>query len=194
MTVTIDRCSDADVEDVVRFIDHHWARGHALVASRRLFEWQHRCPNGGYSFIVARRDGDVVGILGYISTKRFDPALACDNVVWLTTWKVREDANVAGLGLVLLQHLAAEEPHVAIGAIGLNPATRPIYRALRYAIGELQHYVRPNVGANRFELASFASVTPAEPGHVASAPLTARSVVRLRDFERLDDTQPIRAA
>jgi hypothetical protein len=194
MSVTIDRCRNADVDDVVRFIDRYWARGHALVASRRLLDWQHRAPDGGYSFIVARRDGDIVGILGYISTKRFDPALARDNVVWLTTWKVREDANVAGLGLVLLQHLAAEEPHVAIGAIGLNPATRPIYRALRYTIGELQHYVRPNDEANRFELASFPSANWVDAGHVVSTPLTGKSFIRLRDFERLDDTQSIRAA
>ena len=77
--------------------------------------------------MVARRDGIIIGILGYISTMRFDPALAADNVVWLTTWKVRDDAGVAGVGLALLQHLAAHEPHIAIGAIGLNPATRPIY-------------------------------------------------------------------
>ena len=194
MAVTIDRCRDADVDDVVRFIDRHWERGHALVASRRLLEWQHRAPGGGYSFIVARRNGDIVGILGYISTRRFDPALARDNVVWLTTWKVRENANVAGLGLVLLQHLAAKEPHVAIGAIGFNPATRPIYRALGYTIGELQHYVRPNDRTHRFELASFGSLTPVEPCHVAAAPLTARPLVHLGDFERVDDAQSIRAA
>src|SRR5919198_408743 len=194
MAVTIDRCRDADVDDVVRFIDRHWERGHALVASRRLLEWQHRAPGGGYSFIVARRNGDIVGILGYISTRRFDPALARDNVVWLTTWKVRENANVAGLGLVLLQHLAAKEPHVAIGAIGFNPATRPIYRALGYTIGELQHYVRPNDRTHRFELASFGSLTPVEPCHVAAAPLTARPLVHLGDFERVDDAQSIRAS
>jgi hypothetical protein len=187
MAVTIDRCADADIEDVVRFLDEHWARGHALVTSRPLLNWQHRNADGGYSFLVARSDGDVAGILGYIPTRRFDPALANDNVVWLTTWKVRDDAAVAGLGLALLQHLAAMEPHIAIGAIGLNPATRPIYEALGYRLGELQHFVLPNVTLRRFELASLTQ-TPAPLGDDQTTPLTAMALSRQDEFERLADT------
>ena len=171
----------ADIEDVVRFIDEHWARGHALVTSRPLLDWQHRNADGGYSFVVARTDGDVAGILGYIPTSRFDPALAGANVVWLTTWKVRHDAAVAGLGLALLQHLAAAEPHVAIGAIGLNPATGPIYQALGYRLGELQHYVLPNVTLRRFELAS---LTPALPADDPTTPLTAMVLSSQDEFEQ----------
>ena len=201
MAVTIDRCIGADIEDVVRFIDEHWARGHALVASRPLLDWQHRNADGGYSFVVARADGDVAGVLGYIPTRRFDPALADTNVVWLTTWKVRQDAGVAGLGLALLRHLAEVEPHVAIGAIGLNPATRPIYQALGYRLGELQHYVLPNVTLRNFDLASLTPAVgvrgvrlqadlagPAKAGHyVQSAPLTSMVLSRKDEFERLAD-------
>src|SRR5262245_13126434 len=125
MGVTINGCRREDVEELVRFIDAHWSRGHALVASRRLLDWQHGTADGGCSFMLARRGHEIVGMLGFISTRRFDPALERDNVVWLTTWKVLEDANVAGLGLALLRNLEAQEPHVAIGAIGLNPETRP---------------------------------------------------------------------
>ena len=186
MAVTIDRCVGADIEDVVRFIDEHWARGHALVTSRPLLDWQHRNADGGYSFVVARSDGDVAGILGYIPTRRFDPALAEANVVWLTTWKVRDDTAVAGLGLALLQHLAAVEPHVAIGAIGLNPATRPIYQALGYRLGELQHYVLPNETLRRFELASL-TLTPPPLGNEPATPLTAMALSRQDEFEQLAD-------
>ena|SRR2546422_6141436 len=182
MAVTIGRCGREDIEDVVRFIDEHWARGHALVTSRTLLDWQHRNADGGYSFVVARRDGVVIAILGYISTKRFDPALADDNVVWLTTWKVRDDADVAGLGIALVQHLAAEEPHVGIGAIGLNPATRPIYQALGYRVGELQHYVLPNSLVRRFALAT---LTPASLRADGTAPLTAISLSDEEAFEQL---------
>jgi len=170
---------------VVRFIDEHWARGHALVTCRALLDWQHREADGSYSFIVARRAGDraVLGILGYIPTRRFDPGLADRNVIWLTTWKARDDAGVAGLGLALLQHLRAVEPHVAIGAIGLNPATTPIYRALGYRVGELDHFVRPNARVERFELASFAN----RAGDAAAAPDPAGAILLSRDdfFERV---------
>ncbi|PYR39755.1 MAG: hypothetical protein DMF93_13075 [Acidobacteria bacterium] len=125
MAVTIDRCAEREIGDVVRFLDEYWERGHALVVNRRLLDWQYRNPDGSYSFIVARAGGEVAGLLGYICTRRYDPALASDNVVWLTTWKVRDDAGFAGLGIAMLQRLSALEPHVAIGAVGFNVATRP---------------------------------------------------------------------
>ena len=191
MAVTIGRCGREEIQDVVRFIDDHWKRGHALVTSRTLLDWQHRNPDGGYSFVVARQDGVVIGILGYISTMRFDPALAPDNVVWLTTWKVRDDAGVAGVGLALLQYLVAHEAHVGIGAIGLNPATRPIYQAFGYRIGELEHYVMPNRTARRFELATLsAAPTLARAAEHAAAPVTGRSLSDPRDFEPLIELTP----
>jgi len=181
MDVGIRRCTAEDIDDAVRFIDEHWESGHALVTCRALLDWQHKDPDGrGYSFILARRHRDnvVLGILGYIATSRFDPALANDNVIWLTTWKVRDDAGVAGLGLALLQFLTRTEPHLAIGALGLNPATAPIYRGLGYRVGELQHYVRGNAGVERFEIATLTLKRP--PAAEGGVPLTMR---RLADDE-----------
>jgi hypothetical protein len=183
--VTIGRCRAAEIVDVLQFIDEHWAHGHVLATCRPLLDWQHREADGTYSIIVARRGRDraVLGILGYIPTRRFDAGLADVNVVWLTTWRVRDDAAVAGLGLTLLQHLRAIEAHVAIGAIGLNPATTPIYEALGYRVGELQHYVRPNVTAERFELAAFAQPQVARSAPVA--PVGAMALSREDFFERV---------
>ena len=185
MTLTIGRCGAAEIEDVLQFIDEHWAHGHVLATCRPLLDWQHRDADGTYSVIVARRSTDraVLGILGYIPTRRFDAGLADQNVVWLTTWKVRDDAGVAGLGLTLVHHLRAIEPHVAIGAIGLNPATAPIYEALGYRVGELQHYVRPNVTVDRFELAALAQPRSARAGSIA--PAGAMMLSRDDFFERV---------
>ena len=191
MDVRVGRCGGGDIDDVVGFIDTYWAPGHALATCRPLLDWQHRDPDGrGYSFIVARRarDRSVLGILGYIPTQRFDAALAADNVIWLTMWKVRDDAGVAGLGLLLLQYLAKTEPHVAIGAIGLNPATAPIYKALGYRVGELQHYVRVNHAYQSLELAT---VTPrTSPPGVTGTPLTARRLTRDDEFDAIRLTLP----
>jgi hypothetical protein len=183
MALTIGRCSGADIDAVVRFIDTHWKRSHALVVSRRLLDWQYRNPDGSYSFVVARRDREVLGIVGYIATRRFDAGLADDNVIWLTTWKVRDDAGVAGLGLALLQRVAAEEPHVAIGAIGFNPGTRPIYEALGFRVGELQHYVMANRAMRPLMLASISETIPTPtPG---TRRLTARPLTQGEEFDRL---------
>lgn len=144
MDVSTVQCGAGDIDDVVRFIDEQWKRGHILATCRPLLDWQHRNADG-YAFVLARRrvDNAVLGVLGYIATARFDPALADDNVLWLTTWKVREDAGVAGLGLQLLQYLSRVVPHRAIGAVFPAEATAPIYRAMGFHVGELQHYVMP---------------------------------------------------
>jgi len=184
MALTIGRCREEEVDAVVRFLDEHWQRGHALVASRRLLDWQYRGADGGYAFVVARVDGEIAGILGYIPTRRYDPALAGDNVVWLTTWKVRDDAGVAGLGLALLQHVAAVEPHAAIGAVGFNTATRPIYEALGFTVGELQHYAMPTAARREFSLASFAR-PPAPPRAPSTAAVSARVLSTAADFDLL---------
>jgi len=144
VTATLGRCRARDLPELLRFIDDHWKRGHLFTTHRPLLDWQHREADGSYSFILARRDadGDIVGILGFLPTRRFDPALADANTVWLTMWKVRDDAGDAGLGLRLLRYLSEVEPHVAIGAITPNAATLPIYATLGYRTGELRHYVR----------------------------------------------------
>jgi hypothetical protein len=182
MDLSIRRCSAEDIGDVIRFIDEHWESGHVLAACRPLLDWQHKDPDGrGYSFILARRQPDdaVLGILGYIPTTRFDAALVDDNMIWLTTWKVRDNANVAGLGLALLRFLTTSEPHRAIGALGLNPATVPIYRALGYRVGEMEHYVLANVSVETCEIATLTSKT---------VPLTAPSGAPL-EIRRLTDEE-----
>jgi len=156
-TVTIGRCQAQDVADVLAFIDAHWKKGHIFTVHRSLFDWQHalRDRPGEYSIAIARRSGDrtVLGILGYIPLRQFDPAIA-DNTVWLALWKVREDADSAGLGLRLLKYVTDHESHSTLGVVGFNADVGPIYRALGFTTGELRHYVLPNPDVERFELAA----------------------------------------
>ena len=187
MDVSIARCGAADIDDLIRFIEEQWKPGHILVRDRRLLDWQYRDPDGsGYSFVLARRrqDSALLGILGYINACRFDPALARDNVIWLTTWKVRDDASVAGLGIQLLRYLTSAEPHVAVGAVGLTPATLPIYSALGYSVGELHHYVHTNAAIDTFELATLES-RPATIAHGA-ARLETRRLTRDDEFSAIE--------
>jgi hypothetical protein len=173
MEVSIDRCSTADIDDVVQFIEEHWKRGHILAESRALLDWQHR-DAGGYAFVLARRRSDnrIVGILGFIATARFDEALENENVLWLTTWKVRDDAGVAGLGLQLLHYLMRTVSHRAVGAIFPGEATAPIYRAMGFHVGELFHYVR--------------ETREGSVERMPERPLQARRLLRDEDFSALD--------
>jgi len=190
MDVTIGRCTAGEIDDVIRFIQQHWKPGHALTR-RPLIDWQHRDVDGsGYNIILARRrrDAAITGMLGYIPTKRFDERLAADNVLWLTTWKVRDDAGVAGLGIQLLDYLVSHESHVAIGAVGLTPSTVPIYKAFGYRVGELQHYVRMNPTFTTFRLVAQpprATSPASSTSSTGALPLEVRRLVRDDDFDTL---------
>jgi hypothetical protein len=166
MAATLGLCRAADLPDLLRFLDEHWKRGHPFTICRPLLDWQHREADGdSYSFVLARRERDreLTGILGFLPTRRFDPALAADNTVWLTTWKVRDDASDAGLGLRMLRFLTDAERHVAVGAITVNAGTQPIYARLGYRVGELLHYVMPNPDVAHFELATIDRAMRAAP-------------------------------
>jgi hypothetical protein len=155
--VTIRRCGNEDVAGLLAFIETHWKPGHVFTLDRALFDWQHALvhPPGEYAFAVARENehGPIVGVLGYIPTRRFDPSLASDNTVWLALWKVRDDAKASGVGLQLLKYVSESEPWTALGVIGFNADIVPLYQALGFTTGELRHYVLPDPETGPYALA-----------------------------------------
>jgi hypothetical protein len=157
--ITIRRCRTSDVPDVLAFLDAHWKPGHIFTTERALFDWQYarRDRPGEYCIAIAQQDGDraIVGMLGYIPTRQFDPALAGDNSLWLALWKVRDDVATGPLGLRLLADVTENEPHCSVGVIGFQPHVAAIYTALKFQVGELRHYVLVNPDVARFELAAF---------------------------------------
>lgn len=140
------RCAEADVDDVMRFIDDYWRKGHILASNRTMFDWQHRCQDNTYNFLLAwSDDGVLLGILGYIPASRYDPAIAAeDDLVWLALWKTRPDAGRAGLGLALLRELGRLHPGAQLGVNGINVTHPPMYRSLGFQSDELQQYYISN--------------------------------------------------
>ncbi len=156
---TIRRCQTSDVPDVLAFLEAHWKPRHIFTLDRALFDWQYARPDrpGEYSIVVARTDADqtIAGMLGFVPTRRFDPALSTNNTIWLALWKVRDDIVTGVLGLKLLSDVTENEPHTSVGVIGFQPPVVAIYKALKFQVGELRHYVLPNPDVSRYELASF---------------------------------------
>lgn len=147
--IEIRRCRSDEIGLVMRFIDQHWQKDHVLATSRVLMDWQHGADDGSYDYLIAIRDGQLLGILGYIATRHFDPQLAGRNVIWLALWKVLNDCGVAGLGLRMLNVLNHVEAHIAIAVNGINIAHPPMYRALSYRVAELQRFFVVNPGQPR---------------------------------------------
>jgi hypothetical protein len=139
--IEVRRCRHDEVPLVMDFIHRHWQAGHALAVSRELMNWQHVAADGSCNYLIAARGRtEILGVLGYIVSRRFDPALADRNVMWLALWKVLEAAGVAGLGLRMLNLLSKLEPHITLAVNGINAAHPPMYKALRFQTGELKRF------------------------------------------------------
>jgi hypothetical protein len=146
VSLTIEFCGLDAVDALMRFIREHWSETHILGHSRALMDWQHRNEaDGRYNFMLARDDaGAIVGILGFIPSSRYDPALgAGDETIWFAMWKVLETAPT-GAGLMLIRELQKRIRPRWIGTVGLNDYVREIYRALGYTTATLDRYYRLN--------------------------------------------------
>ena len=183
MTIEIRRCVAADVPEVMRFVDEHWARGHVLATSRALFDWQYRSRHrDGYNvFLAVADDGCVVGMLGYISTASFGAPLD-RATVWLALWKVRDRVGPPGLGLRLLRALTADELHEAIGVLGIgDPRQAAMYRGMRFDAGSCAQLVV-------FDPTRDLSLAVVPPGTLRPQPAPGASVLRsveAGDLERI---------
>ena len=141
------RFATTDDEDaILDFLNEHWKRGHIFVTNPELMRWQHQSsvnPANQLSFVIAESDeqkkpAGLVALLGFIPFQRFDPESDWSELS-LAIWKVRDDANAPGLGFQLLRYLERELEPTMICAIGISEIVKPIYRALGYQLGTLNH-------------------------------------------------------
>jgi hypothetical protein len=136
----VTECTAGDIDAVMSFLRDHWAADHVLANHRGLMDWQHAAPDGhGHHWLLARNEKGIQGVLGYIPTSRFDETLERDPFTWLALWKVRSDNADRGLGLKLLSRLLARCTGV-VGVLGINPKHPPMYKALGWRVGELEHH------------------------------------------------------
>lgn len=155
--IEVRRCTDSEVPKLMSFIDKYWRRGHSLATSRALMDWQHRAEPA-YHFLLAWDGDQLLGVLGYIPTRRYDDFLSKENVLWLSLWKIQDNCRVTGLGLRMLRALEQLEPHVAIAVNGINFTHPPMYKALGY---------------HTAELSQFYMINPAKPRHLLQGPASA---------------------
>ncbi len=165
MAVDLNLCTLDDRAELMRFIRDYWSANHVLARSEALMDWQHLDEaNKRYNFIAARDSKKgIVGILGFILASRYDPAFAgTADTLWLTTWKVRPEF-AHGLGLLLLRKLDSIMAPKWIGTVGLDVATRGIYRALGYRVDTLTRHYMLNGAIGDFKLATVPQTLRAGP-------------------------------
>ena len=121
---------------LMNFIDQHWRKDHILAREQAVLEWYYGTERG-CNFLLARKDGEIFAVLGYIDADRFYPQPPEHSELWLALWKVREDAGVPGLGLRLILDLKKRYPHRPVSVLGLSEAASKIYSLLRYKVKTL---------------------------------------------------------
>lgn len=139
------------VDELICFIDEHWIKNHIFTRARNLFDWQHKNEDQ-YNFILAIRGKEIVAILGFIPTSQFSKALVDQKEAWLAIWKVRDDIRQPGLGLLMLKFLKKELDLKLICSLGLSQQVVPIYKALKYEVGILNHFAFFNQTLSKFSL------------------------------------------
>jgi hypothetical protein len=158
----LETCSHKSVEELCEYIDSDWVKNHIFVKSRLLLDWQHLNNNSDYNFIIARElsSGEVCGVLGFIFTSHFSIELKSERDVWLAIWKVREGSKYSGLGLKLLAYLKRDYKVKTICSIGLSKTVVPMYKFLKFEVGQLKQFVLINESFSNYNVLEIGSYSP----------------------------------
>lgn len=132
-----------DKQAILAFLAAHWSRNHVFLRDQELFQWQYQSHDKELNFMLAVDDDsqDIIALLGFIPTSRFDPALEGEKDVWGAIWKNAEGRGMAGLQLLI--SLQKELGLNTYAGIGLSEDARKIYRQLGYQVGDMEHYFIP---------------------------------------------------
>lgn len=164
--ISIRRSTKSDLQSLMEFISTHWSEQHVLSTSTALMDWQYGTEDG-YNFILAWNGNKLVGVLGYIPSRRYDGELSARKIIWLALWKVRDEYQSSMLGLKLLKTLESLEPNSVMAVNGINLDHPPMYKALGFQVYELgQFYLsNPNKPQIIIEKPKNLSLATAIPGH-----------------------------
>ena len=150
----------AKKEDGIRvqsFIDNYWKKGHALVKSSLLFDFQHlNNKEDHYNFFVAERENEIDAIIGFIPTSQFDQNLSNQGDIWGAIWKKREDIDnmeIKDVSLYQFLQLFKLPNFHSFSAIGISESAMKIYKAFRCKTGYLSHYYILNNHTHNLQIA-----------------------------------------
>ncbi len=138
----IKKCEKNEIGKVRMFFGTEWDEKHVFSTSQKYVDWNFLSAKGDYNIIFAmdKENGDVLGILCFITNQHFDNNIKhSDKFVWITNWLVKKNCP-NGLGIKLYMALLKIENTRNIGTVGNNELTTEMYKALRYKTGGLKQF------------------------------------------------------
>lgn len=157
---TIKKVPIEEYSKLVLFLDEHWKKGHALVKSRELLDFQHLDKkNKCYNFIVAENNEthEYDALVGYIPTSQYDPSLEPQGDYWGAIWKIREDIKnneLSTAGFYIWKSIFKLPSFHSYSAIGISSVAKQIYEASRMHVSCLNHYYILNDSISDFKIAA----------------------------------------
>ena len=136
----IRRAEKEDIPGILTYINNNWLKNHWLVRNKKAFEWQYTSDD--IDFVIGlNNEGDIKGILGYISYDDFD-----DRDIALSMWMANPEDGF--LGIKLLQFVMYNIPHRTMFSPGINVnTTESIYKMFKIYTGRMTQWYR--LGNNR---------------------------------------------
>jgi len=145
----ISRARLGDVEDILEFIQTDWRADHYFVKNPDFFLYHYRESDSALNFILARDQGVLIGILGFINNQ-----VSGENAdIVLSLWKVRKNADPS-LGIKMLNFLQEQLKSASVSCTGINAKTIPIYKFLGFQTGRMNTYCLVNPNCCEFKILS----------------------------------------
>lgn len=147
-----------EVDKLVSFIDSHWKKGHALVKSRELLDFQHLdVTEDCYNFIVAENNEthEYDALVGFIPTSQYDEKLSAEGDYWGAIWKCREDVTnteINNAAFYVWKRIFKLPFFHSYAAIGISDIAKQIYKASRIPVDYLRHYYIANEDCISFKI------------------------------------------
>ena len=143
-TISIAKIDDTD--EIMKFIDNEWKKGHILGISKDYFLYEYKNKDH-LNFVISKNQANKInGILGFIKSSSDDNA-----TVWTTMWKVSKSSGSPMLGVDILNFLR-RQGFKTVMSLGINLKTEEIYNYLGFNVGVLDHYFILNQKINEYKI------------------------------------------
>ena len=182
--IKIDFCQKKEIFKVQEFINDHWKKGHILAQNDILFKWLYKNKDG-YNFLIAKKNENIIGALGFIKNSHFDPVITNNDIIWLALWKVNEKEAPPGLGLILLKKLENINPNKTIAVLGINQDHPRIYKAINYDTGIMDHFYFTNPDIKNFRVLMNDKHKKLPTPKISSCKLISKNIL-ISDLDKID--------
>ena len=143
-----------DIDDIMRFIDIHWRKGHILSTNREYFEFEFReDENVNFVLAIDKVSKEIEALLGFVRASQSFEKMD----IWGSIWKVNnEHDNMKMLGVELQKRLKELTGCRFHNRIGMNSRTAvPIVRLhLGSTVKKMNHYYMLNDAVEEYMVAT----------------------------------------